>query len=135
VTADALHTSRAMAQAIIDRGGDYCLALKGNQNALLSDARATLAKAGSKTPTAESSEKGHGRAEKRRAIVVKAPVLPSIISLPDLRPSAVSKRRARLTARSKLRFASTRSRSCQSPPNYCALRARTGKSRMGYIGN
>jgi predicted transposase YbfD/YdcC len=75
VTADALHTSRAMAKAIIDRGGDYCLALKGNQDSLLSDARATLAKAGPKTPTAESSEKGHGRVEKRRATVVKAPGL------------------------------------------------------------
>jgi predicted transposase YbfD/YdcC len=75
VTADALHTSRPMAQAIIDRGGDYCLALKGNQDSLLSDARSTLAKAGAITPTAESSEKGHERVEKRRAIVVKAPGL------------------------------------------------------------
>ena len=31
VTADAMHCQKATAQAILDRGGDYVLALKGNQ--------------------------------------------------------------------------------------------------------
>ena len=38
VTADAMHCQRATAQAILESGGDYVLALKGNQPALF-DAR------------------------------------------------------------------------------------------------
>ena len=38
VTADALHCHRTMAKAITDRGGDYVLAVKENQPALLADA-------------------------------------------------------------------------------------------------
>src|SRR5215510_2829764 len=45
VTADALHCNRGMVKAIIEKGGDYCIALKGNQDSLLSDARDCLAKA------------------------------------------------------------------------------------------
>jgi predicted transposase YbfD/YdcC len=41
VTADALHCNRRMVDAIVDKGGDYCIALKGNQGSLLSDARGT----------------------------------------------------------------------------------------------
>ena len=40
VTADALHCHRTMAAAIVERGGDYALAVKDNQPALLRDARA-----------------------------------------------------------------------------------------------
>jgi predicted transposase YbfD/YdcC len=42
VTADALHCNRRMVAAIIEKGGDYCIALKGNQDSLLSDARARV---------------------------------------------------------------------------------------------
>src|SRR5215467_8337225 len=35
VTADALHCHRAIAKAIVERGGDYVLAVKENQSALL----------------------------------------------------------------------------------------------------
>jgi predicted transposase YbfD/YdcC len=45
VTADALHCNRRMVELIIEKGGDYCIALKGNQDSLLSDARACLAQA------------------------------------------------------------------------------------------
>ena len=31
VTADALHTQTAFAQAVLDQGGDYLLCVKGNQ--------------------------------------------------------------------------------------------------------
>jgi hypothetical protein len=36
-------------EAIVEKGGDYCIALKGNQKSSLSDARACLAKAGEPT--------------------------------------------------------------------------------------
>lgn len=72
VTADALHCHRAMAAAISARGGDYVLALKGNQPALLRDAEAALAAAGRAARPAHSREKAHGRKEARTAIVAPA---------------------------------------------------------------
>jgi hypothetical protein len=35
VTANAMHRQRATAEAILERGGDYVLAVKGNQKTLL----------------------------------------------------------------------------------------------------
>ena len=40
ITGDALHCNRRMAKTIIERGADYVLPIKGNQDSLLSDARA-----------------------------------------------------------------------------------------------
>ena len=43
VTADAMHTQRATAAAVTARGGDYVLALKGNQETLHADVRLHMA--------------------------------------------------------------------------------------------
>jgi predicted transposase YbfD/YdcC len=75
VTADALHCHRRMVETIIEKGGDYCITLKGNQDSLLSDARACLGKADKakkKPPAAKTEESGHGRIETRVAVVVEA---------------------------------------------------------------
>jgi hypothetical protein len=40
ITADALHCQRANARAIVEKGGDYLLQVKGNQPHLLSQAQA-----------------------------------------------------------------------------------------------
>jgi predicted transposase YbfD/YdcC len=78
VTGDALHCNRAMVEKIVEKGGDYCIALKGNQESLLSDARACLAnvdksKPGKKQPpTAKTETKAHGRIETRVGVVVEA---------------------------------------------------------------
>jgi predicted transposase YbfD/YdcC len=77
VTADALHCNRRMVEKIIEKGGDYCIALKGNQDSLLSDARACFAEADAqkgknKLPVAKTEESGHGRTETRVATVVEA---------------------------------------------------------------
>ena len=72
VTADALHCHRKMAAKIVAKGGDYCLALKGNQDSLLSDARACLGKIKTGHPTATTETKGHGRIETRTGVVVGA---------------------------------------------------------------
>jgi len=70
VTADALHCHRRMAQAIIDRGGNYVLALKGNRRHWRQKAREILAQ--SNPATAEHHELSHGRNEWRQAEVVPA---------------------------------------------------------------
>ncbi len=83
VTADALHCHRAMAGAITARGGDYVLAVKAHQPALLHDAQAALAAA--QSPTAASTvDQGHDREEIRTAIVVRAPHMAVIHDFPGL---------------------------------------------------
>lgn len=65
-----------MAEEITRRGGDYVLALKGNQGLLLADAERLIA--GRPTPKAAlavTEEVGHGRLERRAARVVRAPGL------------------------------------------------------------
>jgi predicted transposase YbfD/YdcC len=71
VTADALHCHRAMAKAIVARGGDYVLTVKDNQPALLADAKAALS-AGKRKGLASTTTRdaAHGRRERRRARVV-----------------------------------------------------------------
>jgi predicted transposase YbfD/YdcC len=73
VTADALHCHRGMAKAIVERGGDYVLAVKDNQPGLMRDARAAISAAErKKAKRATTKEVSHGRKEARTAIV--APV-------------------------------------------------------------
>lgn len=79
VTIDALGTQTAIAERIIQRGGQYVLALKENQptmyaevRALFADARAAHASAyGMRTD--RTVTKGHGRIETRQAFVIHDP--------------------------------------------------------------
>jgi predicted transposase YbfD/YdcC len=85
VTADALHCSADMAEAVVRRGGDYVLALKGNRQALLSDAEALVARAVTpRAALADSKEEQHGRQEWRQARVVRAPGLGGKHGFPGL---------------------------------------------------
>lgn len=73
VTADALHCHRGMAKAIVARSGDYVLAVKNNQPALLADAKAAIRAAARKGKASRTTtDAAHGRKEQRRAVV--APV-------------------------------------------------------------
>ena len=85
VTGDALHCNRRMVKAIVDKGGDYCIALKGNQESLLSDARACLVKAGKKHPVVKTEKKAHGRIETRVGVVVEANGLAEHHEFPGLK--------------------------------------------------
>jgi predicted transposase YbfD/YdcC len=70
VTVDALNCQRAIARQIVDQGGDYALALKGNQGSLHADVRDFLddpaSPAQSSGPLVEAD---HGRIETRTALV------------------------------------------------------------------
>lgn len=87
VTIDAAGTQTAIAEQIIKAGGDYTLALKGNQGTTFQAVSETLTDAAldsfkNVTSKAHStSEIGHGRSEERRVVAVK--VEPSM--LPDER--------------------------------------------------
>ena len=70
VTADAMHTQRSTAQAVTERGGDYVLALKGNQGTLHDDVRLYMEDPegfGNIDESGDQVEAGHGRIETRRA--------------------------------------------------------------------
>jgi predicted transposase YbfD/YdcC len=71
VTIDAMGCQKAIAQKIIDRGGDYILTVKENQEHLREDIQAAFIQAserdfaGLKHDTYETQERGHGRDEYR----------------------------------------------------------------------
>jgi len=85
VTADALHFNHRTVAAITEGGGDYCLALKANQDSLLSDARSCFGKALTDHPVARQQEAGHGRNETRTGTVVSAKRLAEHHEFPDLK--------------------------------------------------
>lgn len=89
VTADALHCHRAMAKAIIDRGGGYVLTVKENQPARLADAKAAIEAARRKGVTRiATTELNHGRTEKRSAIVAKVAEMGQNHDFPGLKAVA-----------------------------------------------
>lgn len=70
VSADALHCNEGTAEAILDVGADYCLALKGNQPTLHAIAKALP---WHQVDTAvESRQSAHGRTETRTVKVLAA---------------------------------------------------------------
>jgi predicted transposase YbfD/YdcC len=70
VTVDALNCQREIAQKIVDQGGDYALALKGNQGTLHDDVVTYFDDPASQTITAKPVvEADHGRIETRTATV------------------------------------------------------------------
>lgn len=71
VTIDAMGCQRDIAQKIVDRGGHYVLALKGNQSALQEDTQAFMddliaRRTARHCDTYETVEKSHGRIETRK---------------------------------------------------------------------
>ena len=67
VTADAMSCQRKIAQQVIDQGGDYVLALKGNQETLHDDVHRFLDDPQTPLAQATDTDKGHGRIETRTA--------------------------------------------------------------------
>jgi predicted transposase YbfD/YdcC len=76
VTIDAIGCQKAIAQQIVDKGGDYLLAVKANQEHLLEDIQTTVTKAlddelpKHQVATITTTDKGHGRIEQRTYTVI-----------------------------------------------------------------
>lgn len=87
VTGDALHCHRRLTETVRAGGGDYVLAIKGNQSKLAREANAALDAAAIRkaTRTHRIEEDGHGRHEVRRAFVVPFAQTPGKNALADLR--------------------------------------------------
>jgi predicted transposase YbfD/YdcC len=88
VTADALHCRRDIAQAILERGGDYVLALKENQPLLWADMRRLLDTAACRDEAELEQPVSHGRYERRHVVVVRDPRLARRHDFPGLRAVA-----------------------------------------------
>jgi predicted transposase YbfD/YdcC len=77
VTTDAMGCQKAIAEAIIKGGGDYILAVKGNQPTLHAEIQAAFATAAippARSPRLYTTEdQGHGREEERTVQVLPAP--------------------------------------------------------------
>lgn len=74
VTIDAMGCQKEVAAKVVDRGGEYLLAVKGNQPRLLEDARKALGEAmdaagGGACEVHSTGGKGHGRKESRLYVV------------------------------------------------------------------
>lgn len=72
ITADALNCQRSIAAKVVEKGGDYVLALKGNQGTLLEDVRLYLddpANAPVLSIGKPEVDADHGRIETRQAFV------------------------------------------------------------------
>jgi predicted transposase YbfD/YdcC len=76
VTIDAMGCQKEIAKVIVNRGGDFLLAVKGNQEHLLHDVQDTVERAlnepslGHKVLQHNTTERGHGREEKRYYVVI-----------------------------------------------------------------
>lgn len=78
VTIDAMGCQKDIAQQIVEQEGDYVLAVKSNQPALLEQVKRTMDEIVDhpaphlKYDMEETNEKGHGRIERRRVYVARA---------------------------------------------------------------
>jgi predicted transposase YbfD/YdcC len=79
VTLDAMGCQKAIAQKIVEGGGDYLLVVKDNQEHLLEDIQECMSEtldhgqAGRDYQIYEKAEQGHGREEKRTYVVIPEP--------------------------------------------------------------
>jgi predicted transposase YbfD/YdcC len=77
VTLDAMGCQTAIAQQIVDGGGDYVLTVKGNQEHLRDDIQTTVTKAlEGELPAGVvheylTTERGHGRVEERSYVIIE----------------------------------------------------------------
>jgi predicted transposase YbfD/YdcC len=96
VTADALHCHRSFAKTVLERGGDYVLALKQNQSKLFAAVARCFARAGTRSSAERLEPCTHDRREWRRATVIRNTALTVTQNFPGI--AAVG----RITSRRRL---------------------------------
>lgn len=95
VTADALHCHRAFAEAVLQRGGDYVLAIKANRGRLFSAVMQQFGRSGARRSATQIEPSSHDRREARQASVMRNTSLLSHYDFPGV--AAIG----RVTARRK----------------------------------
>lgn len=84
VTADALHCNRAMAQTILDRGGDYVLAIKANRRPLFHVVAQQFTRTGARRTATRCERPTHDRSETRRATIMRNQSLAALHGFPGV---------------------------------------------------
>ena len=84
VTADALHCHRAFASAVLDRGGDYVLAIKANRGPLFKAVTQQFARSGKRRNAAQIELSSHDRREARRATIMRNSSLAAVHDFPGV---------------------------------------------------
>jgi predicted transposase YbfD/YdcC len=97
VTADALHCHRTFASAVLERGGNYVLAIKANRGRLFRAVTQQFARSGKRFVAEQVSPSSHDRREMRRATIMRNSSLHADYSFPGV--VAVG----RVTSRRRLR--------------------------------
>jgi predicted transposase YbfD/YdcC len=98
VTADALHCRRGFAARVLERGGDYALAIKANCRPLFKAVTQQFARRSGKRSSAKQVEpSAHDRSEARRATVIRNTGLAELHRFPGI--AAVGQ----ITSRRRLR--------------------------------
>ena len=117
VTADTMHKQRDAAELTAGKGGDYVLALKGNQGSLHKDAKAWLKDPGNagKMLWHQEAGCGHGRDETRTATVCH-----------DIGPLQDAHRWPGLAAIGKVESVRVSEGRTRTETPHCIMRSRTG---------
>src|SRR3981189_2843896 len=84
VTADALHCHRAFAAAVLERGGDYVLAIKANRGPLFRAVAQQFARLGKRSSAEQIDNSAHDRREARRATVMRNASLVAVPRFPGV---------------------------------------------------
>jgi predicted transposase YbfD/YdcC len=84
VTADALHCHRAFAAAVLERGGDYVLAIKANRGPLFRAVTQQFARSGKRSSAERIELSSHDRREARRATIMRNSSLVAIHDFPGV---------------------------------------------------
>src|ERR1700736_6958790 len=82
VTADALHCHRAFAAAVLERGGDYVLAIKANRGPLFAAVTQHFARSGKRSVAEQVDRSTHDRREARRATIMRNTSLAALYGFP-----------------------------------------------------
>jgi predicted transposase YbfD/YdcC len=99
VTADALHCHQKFAAAVLEREGDYVLALKQNQSKLFDAVVRCFARAGTRSSAERLEPSTHDRREWRRATVMQNTTLAATQKFPGIAAVARISSRRRLHGR------------------------------------
>ena len=97
VTADALHCRRGFASMVLERGGDYALAIKANCRPLFKAVTQQFTRSGKRSSVKQIEPSKHDRSEARRATVISNTSLAELHRFPGI--AAVG----RITSRRRLR--------------------------------
>ncbi|MGH6676159.1 MAG: ISAs1 family transposase, partial [Xanthobacteraceae bacterium] len=97
VTTDALHCNRAFACAVLQRGGDYALAIKANRGSLFKAVTQQFARSGRRSSAEQTDPSNHDRHQVQRATIMRKTSLATRNGFPGV--AAVG----RITAHRRLR--------------------------------